>query len=99
MTTFPRGTSPQFVDWVDYQKTVQAENTTAFATRLAAEAGSKHRIWLVWEGGYQTYGERCENVVNALLADTELQGYQWVTSNGYEYYEPMELTEYSPSSK
>ena len=99
MTTFPRGTSPQFVDWVDYQKTVQAENTTAFATRLAAEAGPKHRIWLVWEGGYQTYGDRCENVVNALLANPEFQGYQWVTSNGYEYYEPMELTEYSPSSK
>jgi len=99
MTTFPRGTSPRFVDWVDYKKTVQAENTIAFATRLAAQAGSAHRIWLVWEGGYQTYGARCESVVNALLADTQFQGYQWVTSNGYEYYEPMELTEYSPSSK
>ena len=99
MTTFPRGTSPRFVDWVDYQKTVQSESPAAFATKLAAAAGSTHRIWLVWEPGYQTYGGRCESVVNALLGKPQLQGYQWVTSNGYEYYEPMELTEYSPTPK
>ena len=99
MTTFPRGTSPRFVDWVDYQKTVQSENPAAFADKLAAEAGSTHRIWLVWEPGYQTYGGRCESVVNALLGKPQFQAYQWVTSNGYEYYEPMELTEYSPAPK
>jgi mannosyltransferase len=99
MTTFPRGTSPRFVDWVDYKKTVQSENPTAFATKLAAETGSANRIWLVWEPGYQTYDSRCEDVVNALLGNPRFQGYQWVSSNGFKYYEPMDLTEYSPVPK
>ena len=99
MTTFPRGTSPQFVDWVDYEKTVQAGNPTRFATQLAAEAGASHRIWLVWEPGYQTYDSKCEELVNDLLGDHQFQAYQWVSSNGYEYYEPMDLTEYAPAPK
>jgi len=99
MITFPRGTSPKFVDWVDYEKTVQDEDPATFAAKLAADAGSTHRIWLVWEGGYQTYNAECETLVNALLGDAQFSGYQWVSSNGYEYYEPMHLMEYAPVPK
>ncbi len=74
MTTFPRGTSPRFVDWVDYQKTVQSVNPTGFANQLAAEAGSGHRIWLVWEPGYQTYGGRCENTGQRPARQPPVQG-------------------------
>ena len=37
--------------------------------------------------------------MNALLGNPHFEGYQWVNSNGYEYYEPMELTEYLPAPK
>ena len=60
MVTFPRGTGPQFVDWVNYAKVVHAASATAFAAKLVAEAGSTHRIWLVWQPGYQTFGVKCE---------------------------------------
>jgi hypothetical protein len=98
MTTFPRGTSPAFVDWVDYEKAVKAMSPALFASKLANEAGATHRIWLVWEPGYETFDTRCEHVVTTLLGDTQFKAYQWVTSNGYEYYEPMYMTEYSPAS-
>jgi mannosyltransferase len=94
--TFPRGTSPQFVDWVDYTRTVHHASATAFAATLRAEAGSTHRIWLVWQPGYQTYGAKCQVLASTLLNDHSLGGHNWVTSNGSRFYEPMNLTEYAP---
>jgi len=96
MITFPRGTSPAFVDWVDYQQVVQHTNPVTFAARLAADAGTTHRIWLVWEPGYQTYKSECETIYGALLGNHQYTGREWVNSDGYLYYEPMDLTEYSP---
>jgi uncharacterized membrane protein len=99
MTTFPRGTNPAFVDWVDYEKAVKAVSPASFADKLATDAGTNHRIWLVWEPGYETFDSRCEHVVTTLLGDKQFGAYQWVTSNGYEYYEPMYMTEYEPAAK
>jgi mannosyltransferase len=96
MTTFPRGTSPAFINWVDYKKVVGAADPRAFGDSLDAKAGLAHRIWLVWEPGYQTYGSKCEDLVNSLL-DVRIAK-TWVASDGYKYYEPMYLTEYLPRS-
>jgi hypothetical protein len=98
MITFPRGTGPQFVDWVNYAKTVHAASATAFATKLAAEAlaGGDHRIWLVWQPGYQTFGVKCEQLASTLLSQPHFGGHNWVTNNPNHYYEPMNLTEYAP---
>jgi mannosyltransferase len=100
MLTFPRGTSPEFVDWVNYKTTVQGTSATHFASKLIqdSEKSPARRIWLVWEPGYATFGTRCETLVNTLLEDPQYRGRQWVTSNGNRYYEPMELTEYTPRS-
>ena len=68
MVTFPRGTGPQFVDWVNYAKVVHAASAAAFATKLVAEAGSTHRIWLVWQPGYQTFGAKCQVLAATLLS-------------------------------
>jgi mannosyltransferase len=94
--TFPRRTSPQFVDWVDYTKVVHAASATAFAATLRADAGTTHRIWLVWQPGYQTYGAKCQVLATTLLENHSLGGRNWVLSNGALYYEPMNLTEYAP---
>jgi hypothetical protein len=98
LTTFPRGTGPAFVDWVNYSKTVHAASATAFATKLVADAGTTHRIWLVWQPGYQTYGVKCETLAATLLGQATLGGHNWVTNSPGKYYEPMNLTEYAPRS-
>jgi mannosyltransferase len=96
MTTFPRGTGPQFVDWVDYEKTVHAASVTAFANMLVADAGTTHFIWLVWQPGYQTYGVKCSQLASALLQNPHLGGHNWITPRPTVYYEPMTLTEFAP---
>jgi hypothetical protein len=96
MTTFPRGTPPTFVDWVDYKAAAQAESPAAFARRLVQAAGSTHRIWAVWAPGYQGLGTRCEQMVSALLGTPGFGVRNWVTFAPKQYYEPMELTQFVP---
>jgi mannosyltransferase len=98
MVTFPRGIGPQFVDWVNYADAVHAASATTFAAKLVAEAGTTHRIWLVWQPGYQTYGVKCQVLATTLLGQPTLGGHNWVTNNPGYYYEPMNLTEYAPKA-
>jgi mannosyltransferase len=99
MVTFPRGTGPQFVDWVNYAKVVGKANPKTFAAKLEADAGGHHRIWLVWQPGYQTYGVKCNVMAATLLSKPGLGGHNWVLPNGGKYYEPMTLTEYAPQGR
>jgi hypothetical protein len=99
MVTFPRGTGPQFVDWVNYPSVVAAGKPKSFARKLVAEAGTQHRIWLVWQPGYQTYGIKCDVLASTLLSTPNLGGHNWVIPNGAKYYEPMTLTEYAPQGR
>ena len=58
--TFPRATSPQLVDWVDYETPT---GPPAPAVRRACSldrAGPTHDIWLVWAPGYRTFGTKCQ---------------------------------------
>jgi hypothetical protein len=97
MVTFPRGTGPEFVDWVNYAKVVHAASATAFAAKLVADAGTTHHIWLVWQPGYQTYGVKCQVLASTLLSpQLTAGGHTWVTNSPATYYEPMNLTEYAP---
>jgi mannosyltransferase len=96
MVTFPRGTSPQFVDWVNYAKVVHAAKAIPFAAALQADAGTAHHIWLVWQPGYQTYGVKCQVMAATLLNQPSLGAHTWVSNSPTKYYEPMNLTEYAP---
>jgi mannosyltransferase len=96
MVAFPRGTGPQFVDWVNYASVVAASNPRSFANKLVVQAGRHGRIWLVWQPGYQAYGVKCEVLASALLNSPNLGGHNWVIPNRAKYYEPMTLTEYAP---
>jgi mannosyltransferase len=98
MITFPRGTGPERVDWVDYEKAVHHGHPASFASRLLSEAGQSHRIWLVWQDGYQTYGFRCDNLVSILDEAPGYRSHTWVVNDPQTYYEPMNLTEYTPPS-
>jgi len=96
MVTFPRGTGPQFVDWVNYASVVHAAHPVVFADKLVADAGTDHRIWLVWQPGYETYGAKCQVLAATLLGNDHLGGHNWVINNPSTYYEPMNLTEFAP---
>ncbi len=96
MVTFPHGTGPRFVDWVDYEKAVHGTDPVAFAGRLRHQAGATHTVWLVWQPGYQTYGLRCGIMATALQTAPGRTTSQPVTSDPVDYYEPMNLTEYAP---
>jgi uncharacterized membrane protein len=97
MVTFPRGIGPQFVDWVDYANASHKGNPTAFADTLEREAGTTHRVWLVWQAGYQTFGTKCEELTILLGQPPGVNRRNWVTARPGLYYEPMSLSEYSIS--
>jgi len=95
--TFPRGTSPEYVDWVDYKQVVQATDPVAFAHKLQAEAQG-HDIWLVWAPEYQPFGTECEQLASTLLDTPGWGGHQWVFFEPKHFYEPMELTQFAPET-
>jgi mannosyltransferase len=97
MLTFPRQTGPQFVNWVDYKQAIDAAHPKSFAAELYARAGTTHRVWMVWQPGYQAYGIKCENIVRDLVANAKFTTRIWVVNHGVRYYEPMNLTEFAPA--
>ncbi|HXQ44963.1 MAG TPA: glycosyltransferase family 39 protein [Acidimicrobiales bacterium] len=98
--TFPRGTGPQFVDWVDYAKATAAGDPVQFAARLETMSGSTHDIWFVWAPGYETYHTKCEQIENSLLADHSLSAREIFpftqVLNSSVIYEDMELVRFAP---
>ena len=93
--TFPRGTGPQFVDWVDYAKATASASPQAFAKRLEQMSEPDHVIWYVWAPGYQTYGTKCESIESTLLADRQLGAAEIFPYKTTSFYEPMELVEFA----
>jgi len=92
--TFPRGTGPEFVDWVDYAKATGSASPQAFARHLEQMSLPDHMIWYVWAPGYQTYGTKCETIESTLLADRGLGASEIFTYQPSLFYEPMELVEF-----
>jgi hypothetical protein len=93
---FPRGNSPDLVDWIDYKAVAARADPAAFARQLEAAAGSSHRIWLVWYPQYEGFGTKCQALASDLLDAPGYGGHQWVNPKPGRYYEPMELTEFAP---
>jgi mannosyltransferase len=99
MITFPRGTSPQLVDWIDYADASAAGKPGKFAARLEQMSAPDHQIWLVWAPGYQTFGVKCEKLETALLSDralgaSEVFPYK-IVDNPFSPYEEMELVQFA----
>ena len=96
-TSFPRGTSPVFVNWVDYAATVRAASPLAFAEHLESlAAASGRQIFLVWAGGYQAYGLKCEGIVVTLQQNPSYRVQQLVTRNAVSFYQPMWMMRFTP---
>ncbi len=64
--TYPRGTPPQFVDWVGYEEAVKAAEPVDFARMLLERAGPDHDVWVVWAPSYRTFGVKCQLMMDEL---------------------------------
>jgi len=95
--TFPRDNGPEFVDWVDYAEASHAGSALAFAQRLESMAASGRQIFVVWAPGYQTFGVKCEGVVQTLQGDPNYQLHSLVTFNSNRFYQPMDLYQFTPT--
>ena len=95
--TFPRGTGPAFVNWVDYAAAVRAASPVTFARQVETLAAGGHQVFLVWAGGYQSFGTRCEGVVQTLEGDQGYHGTGLVTGDDTEFYQPMSLIRLPPT--
>ncbi len=96
-TTFPRGIGPEFVNWVDYEDAVHAASPAHFAVGLESSAAAGNRqIFVVWAGGYQGYGLRCEQVVETLQANPHYRVSELVIGNDVTFYQPMWLMQFTP---
>ncbi len=96
--TYPRRTSPAFVNWINYTRVINQASTAGFVSSIEARAGKGHRIWLVWATGYRGFGIRCETIATELLQAPGYRSHQWVNAQPGTYYEPMYLTEFTPVS-
>ena len=96
--TFPRGSGPEFVNWVDYATASARGHPGSFATRLEHMSAPAHQIWFVWAPGYQTFGTKCEELEAALLGDTSLGAHEMFpyqqVSDSWITYETMELVRF-----
>ncbi len=98
-TTFPRGSGPAFVNWVDYGAASAAGNPLTFAQHLETLAAPPGRqIFLVWAPGYQTFGVKCEGIVQTLQADPRYRAQLLVGANNASFYQPMSLVRFTPTS-
>ncbi len=105
--TFPRETGPEFVNWFDYAAAVNAASVTGFAARVEAMAdngGTRHSIFVVWAPGYQSYGVKCEGILQTLQGALTPQGgpayrvTDVINGNGVAFYQPMWMVELTPTT-
>ncbi len=97
-TTFPRGTGPALINWVDYAFASRAGSAPAFAQHLevmAAAAG--RRIFVVWAPSYQALGFKCQGIVQTLQVNPNYRVNELVVGNADTFYQPMWMVEFTPT--
>jgi mannosyltransferase len=95
--TFPRGTGPTYVNWVDYAAAVHAASPVTFAEQVEALAAGGHQIFMVWAPGYQAFGLSCEGIVQTLQGSTAFHSTGMVTADDKTFYQPMSLVRLTPT--
>lgn len=86
---YPDLTTPERVDWVDYNERLAAADPDQVAADLLARAGD-HDVFLVWSPSYKTHVGTCEQLNAALQAARP--GQLVVAENGDDYYEHANLS-------
>jgi hypothetical protein len=92
---FPRFDRPKIVNWIDYQKKVNATNLSDFADRVVRKAGDKP-FYLVWSVGYG-YHKTCTEFAGQLIRASQRHPRALVVAQKYVYYQSMNLLEFARS--
>ncbi len=92
--TFPRGTGPEFVNWINYTQVVKAANPTTFARRLYELSHGRSQIWVVWAPGYLPFGDKCQEIIQYLQDSPQLEWKQVLTTG--RFFEGMGLFRFTP---
>jgi mannosyltransferase len=95
--TFPRGTGPAYVNWVDYAAAVHAASPVTFAEQVEAMAAGGHQIFMVWAPGYQAFGLSCEGIVQTLQGSAAFHSTGMVVADDKTFYQPMSLVRLTPT--
>jgi hypothetical protein len=78
---------------------VHSASPVAFAQRLESQATpSGGQILLVWAGGYQSFGLKCEQIVQTLQEDPAYHAQSLVVGNDNQFYQPMWMVRFTPTS-
>ncbi|MGH9303242.1 MAG: glycosyltransferase family 39 protein [Acidimicrobiales bacterium] len=96
--TFPRGTSPRYVNWIDYIAVVQKARPEAFVSRLSKLAGPHRAIYLVSAPGYVGYGDKCQAIAQGLSRSRQMSTPvgQHPSDTPFEIFEGETLYRFSP---
>ncbi|HEY3142501.1 MAG TPA: glycosyltransferase family 39 protein [Acidimicrobiales bacterium] len=82
---YPTMGSPDRVDWVDYADRNAKADPKELADQVRRDYAG-HAAFVVWKPSYRTFGQQCEDFVNALGG-----GEQIVSVDESAYYEPANL--------
>jgi mannosyltransferase len=95
--TFPRGTGPEIVNWVDYDSAIARANPFRFAQRVIRLAG-RHNIWYVSAPSYQGFGNLCADIAIDLsrLRNVRTIVPDMPADTPFEIYEGMSLRRFAP---
>jgi mannosyltransferase len=89
--TFPRGDSPQRINWVDYRQVIHAANVEQFAEQMLTLAAG-HDLWFVQNPNYPGTEHKCTRLMEWL--STKRNSQVWVAANQGTYSEYASLTRF-----
>ncbi|MHB8262296.1 MAG: glycosyltransferase family 39 protein [Acidimicrobiales bacterium] len=93
-TTFPRGTGPTFVNWIDYKEAVSSVSPASFANHLESMRHGTSQIWVVWAPGYLGFGDKCQQIIQH-LQDAPTYRWQQMVVTG-PFFEGMGMFRFVP---
>jgi len=95
--TFPSGSGPEFIDWVDYSAQVRKASPVDFAKMVEASAAHGRQIYLVWAPAYEAFSTRCEQIVQTLQASPSYHATAVVRGDSDRFFQPMYLVRFTPT--
>ncbi len=98
-TTFPRGTGPVFVNWVDYAAAVRAPHrwpSPSISSRWPAPRAARSS-WC-GRGGTRAFGLKCEEIIQTLQEDPAYHAQPLVMGNDNQFYQPMWMVGFTPTT-
>ncbi|MDQ6616153.1 MAG: glycosyltransferase family 39 protein [Actinomycetota bacterium] len=89
--TFPRGDSPQRINWVNYRQAIHATSVQQFAEQMLSAAAG-HDIWFIQNPNYPGTEHKCTRLMDWL--STKRNSQVWVAPNAGTYSEYESLVRF-----